>query len=180
MRINVSQLLKEAVGSIRTYTINDTTGITDNWIQGEVSLTRTDRGILVKGTLQTKIELACSRCLGVFSYPLSLNFEDEYFPTTDIYSGAPLNLHEESDYFTIDENHIIDLTEAIRQYSLLAAPMKPLCSAVCAGLCPTCGHNLNKGPCNCPPKEADPRWSKLSILTTTNNDVSTNRKPGRG
>jgi uncharacterized protein len=66
--------------------------------------------------------------------------------------------------FTIDENQEIDLSEAVRQYMLLALPMKPLCREECAGLCPSCGHNLNLGPCGCPPSDIDPRFAPLTRL----------------
>ena len=181
MQINVSQLLKESIGSTRNYKVNGTTDVVsnDSGVQGEVRLTRTDRGILTEGTLRTEIKLTCSRCLGSFGCPITLNIAEEYFPTTDVISGARLSLAEESGCFTIDEHHIIDLAEAIRQYALLAAPMKPLCGEDCAGLCPICGHNLNQGPCNCPPQETDPRWSRLSILASANNDTSVNSYQGR-
>jgi uncharacterized protein len=71
---------------------------------------------------------------------------------------------EEPSAFTIDEHHILDLTEGIRQYALMAIPMKPLCNKDCAGLCQKCGQNLNQGKCNCPAEEIDPRWSKLAGL----------------
>ena len=67
------------------------------------------------------------------------------------------------EYVDLD-HHVIDLTEAICQYALLAAPMKPLCHNDCAGLCQKCGHNLNKGPCACPTQEIDSRWSELTNL----------------
>lgn len=171
MRISVSQLLKEPIGSIRNYEVGGTVDITGNGVgsevQGEVRLTRVNRGILVKGTLYTEVEIACSRCLSLFSCPLTLDIEEEYFPITDVCSGTPLSLPDEPGSFTIDEHHFIDLTEAIRQYSLLAIPMKPRCREDCAGLCPSCGHNLNQGGCDCPPWEADPRWSKLKKLVLT-------------
>ena len=42
--------------------------------------------------------------------------------------------------------------------------MKALCKKDCAGLCPTCGKNLNQGKCDCPDDNIDPRWSKLADL----------------
>ena len=181
MQINVSQQLKEPIGSVRDYTVEEITEVAGSniGVQGEVRLTRTDRGILAQGTLHTEIELTCGRCLSLFIYPLALNIEDEYFPTTDIFSGAPLPLPEETGCFTIDEHHTLDLTEAIRQYVLLATPMKPLCAENCAGLCRTCGHNLNQGLCNCPPQETDPRWSKLSTLAVVTNKVPLDGSQGR-
>ncbi len=168
MQMNVSQQLKESIGSIRNYELSEIVNIagTSSMVQGEIRLTRTDRGILVKGTLHTEVEVTCSRCLSLFNCPLALNIEEEYFPITDVVSGAPLPLPEEPVCFTIDEHHVLDLTEAIRQYVLLAIPMKPLCREDCTGLCTSCGHNLNQEPCNCPPQGTDPRWSELSKLVS--------------
>jgi uncharacterized protein len=168
MQINVSQLLQEPVGSIREHQVNAVIVSADvgkgYLVQGECHLLRTQRSILAKCQLSTAVELTCSRCLSLFQQPLTLNFEEEYLPTVDVVSGVPLPLSEESSTFTIDGHHILDLMEAIRQYTLLTIPMKPLCREDCAGLCPNCGQNLNQGPCDCPVQDADPRWSKLAKL----------------
>ena len=166
MRINVSQLLKSALGSRRNYKLSDIVSISggDSLVEGEVSLVRTDQGILVKAKLHTEVEVTCSRCLSLFRSPLALRIEEEYFPIIDVDSGGSLSLPDEPGCFAIDEHHDIDLTEVVRQYALLAMPMKALCREDCAGLCPTCGHNLNHGPCECSAQEVDPRWSKLSEL----------------
>lgn len=168
MQINVSQLLKEPIGSSRNYEVSEVVDVTGDGsgstVQGEVRLLRTQRGILVKGELQTEVELVCSRCLSLFNYPVMINFEEEYIPTIDVVSGAPLPSPEESGSFTIDGRHVLDLTEAMRQYTLLALPMKPLCWKDCAGLCQECGHNLNQGPCDCMSRVKDTHWSELSKL----------------
>ncbi len=170
MQINVAQLLKESIGSTRNYQVSGVVDIGGNgvgsMVQGEVSSMRTDRGILVKGTLRTEAKVACSRCLSSFSYPLVLNIEEEYFPTVDAVSGAPLPVLDEPGCFIIDEQHVLDLTEVIRQYALLTIPMKPLCRQDCAGLCPNCGHNLNLGSCDCPTRRVDPRWAALTKLAS--------------
>lgn len=180
IQINVSQQLKEPIGARRSYPVNDIVDIAgiNSMVHGEVRLTRTEQSILVEGTLYTALRSTCSRCLSLFNCPLTLNIEEEYFPTTDVVSGASLTLPEEPGYFTIDEHHTLDLTEAVRQYALLAIPMKPLCREDCAGLCPSCGHNLNQGPCNCQPQEADPRWSELGKLALANKGVSVNKQKG--
>jgi uncharacterized protein len=167
MQINVSQLLREPIGAKRDFQVKGGADISGDGksclVQGNCSLLRTQRSVLAKCTVNTDIELTCSRCLSLFRYPLTLNFEEEYLPTVDAISGAPLPPPEEG-VFTIDEHHILDLTEAISQYTLLAIPMKPLCHKECAGLCPNCGHNLNQGRCDCPTETIDPRWSKLTRL----------------
>jgi uncharacterized protein len=172
LQINVSQLLKDPIGSIREYDVNDVIDITgtEGRTEGKVTLTRTDRGILVNGMVRMEVELTCSRCLSLCSYPLTLRIAEEYFPTIDIMTSAPMLLPDDSGCFTIDEHHVLDLTETIRQYAILAIPMKPLCRENCAGLCPSCGHNLNQGECSCPLLDIDPRWVALRKLTTTGND----------
>lgn len=167
MQINVAQLLQESIGSTRKYRVDETvTGDdgNDHHVSGECQLLRTQRSILVKCRLNTDANLTCSRCLTDFKYPLSFKFEEEYLPTVDVNSGAPLDMQEEAGTFTIDEHHILDITEAVRQYAQLVIPMKPLCSRECAGLCQKCGKNLNEGLCACPTEEIDPRWAKLTQL----------------
>ncbi len=165
MQINVSQLLQAPIGATRDYQIDELVDMAIDGnarlVQGNIRLTRTSRSILVKGALLAEVELTCSRCLRPFASTLSLKFEEEFIPTIDVLSGAPLPPPEEPGAFTIDKHHIIDLTEAIRQYTVLAIPMKPLCRKDCAGICPKCGQNLNTGPCACPTHAIDPRWSKL-------------------
>lgn len=138
MQINVSQILKEAVGSARDYELSGIVDITGDGsgstVNSKVKLMRTNRGILVKATLATKVKISCSRCLSLFSYPLELSIEEEYFPILDVSSGASLELPDEPGCFTINEQHILDLTEAVRQYGLMTIPMKPLCREDCVGL----------------------------------------------
>ena len=178
MEINVAQQLNEGIGSSRSYQISDFTGDDQGRfpVQGQVELLRTDRSILVRGTLETKIRAMCSRCLSPFDHPLRLRLEEEFFPVVDVVSGVLLPVAEGTGAFTIDESHILDLSEAVRQYVLLAAPMKPLCRKDCSGLCPSCGRNLNQGPCGCLAGSPDPRWSQLEKLVGTGGLLRRERK----
>jgi uncharacterized protein len=168
MDMNVSQLLRDPIGSTREYHIDEVVDITGDGqnkrVIGDCHLLRTQRSILVKCALATEVELTCSRCLARFRQPLKIKFEEEFLPTLDAQTGTPLPPPEDSSAFTIDTQHTLDLTEAVRQYALMAIPMKPLCQKDCAGLCPTCGKNLNQGKCDCPTDDTDPRWAKLAEL----------------
>jgi uncharacterized protein len=176
MQTNVAQLLKAPVGSIRTLPIDDVLSEGDNeyHVQGELTLVRSTSSILVQGALATKIKTTCGRCLKSFTLKLPLQIEEEFYPTIDIETGLKLAKPEDPASFTIDEHHILDLTEAIRQYILIAMPMKPLCKADCAGLCADCGKDLNKGKCDCKHEEMDPRWAELLKLKNSNKLKSTN------
>ena len=76
MEINVSQQLKEPIGSTREYDIDEPADILENGIdtriKGNVKFTRTNRGILVQGTLNTVVPIECSRCLGSFDCSLTI------------------------------------------------------------------------------------------------------------
>jgi uncharacterized protein len=166
MQINVAQFLKSEQGSTKLVQIDDT--LEDEAVQipvsGELKLTRINQRILVQGKLTIEVPLVCSRCLKSFTCSIPLDIEEEYYPIIDVNTGAKIPPPDESGAFTIDERHILDLTEAIRQYKVMALPMKPLCREECAGICPNCGKNLNEGPCDCPSDETDPRWAELMKL----------------
>ena len=133
-----------------------------------MTLVRSNISILVQGRLETQAEMTCSRCLKPFTLKITLKIQEEFFPTIDIITGARLPKPEDPGSFTIDEHHILDLTEAIRQYIITALPMKPLCKEDCAGLCSTCGKDLNLGDCGCKQEEIDPRWAELLKLKNSN------------
>ncbi|MBM3494052.1 MAG: DUF177 domain-containing protein, partial [Armatimonadetes bacterium] len=56
------------------------------------------------------------------------------------------------------------LTELLRQTLAVALPLQPLHRLDCAGLCRTCGHDLNLGPCTCRAIADDPRLVPLGRL----------------
>ena len=167
MRINVSQLLKEETGASRDHRVaEEIDGIDEKLelrapLEGEVRLTRTDRGILVQATLSTDWELACGRCLDTFEQPVSIQIEEEYEATIDLRTGARRKAASE---FTIDARHTLDLSDGIRQALLLEVPISPTCREACAGLCPECGLNLNDHPSHRHSKSIDPRLTVLQDL----------------
>jgi len=154
MQINVAQLLKEGTGATRSYELEEGLALEDIGecqIRGVVELLRTKIGVLVRGTFATTCSLTCSRCLTTLEYPLHFSMTEEFLPTVDIKTGVVLDQSEDPCAFLVDDHHILDLGEAVRQYATLALPMKPLCKPDCAGLCPQCGANLNLRTCTCKP-----------------------------
>ena len=147
MIIDVSQLLKEPAGSRRYYELD---GVGEPQVRGKVELVRTDRGVFVSGALKSTLQAICSRCLNLFDYTVTQNIREEYL------------FRAEEGAFVINGQEEIDLSEAVRQYMLLAVPMKPLCRPDCAGLCPGCGHDLNTGLCECLRGDIDPRLAPLA------------------
>jgi uncharacterized protein len=66
-------------------------------------------------------------------------------------------------YLHADADKII-LDDDVRDYALLAVPMKRLCNDYCKGLCIKCGKNLNEGDCGCDHDNIDDRWLPLLEL----------------
>lgn len=160
MRVDVSQLLKGPFGSSYDVRIDETVGneMLDH-IDGSMTLIRTNRGILVKGTMNVKIKGTCSRCLELAVYVNKLDIAEEVLQETSL-SGR-FSSYNRSEQFVINSNQVLDLNEMITQYAHTAKPMKFLCKPDCAGICPSCGHNLNNGSCTCASQTHDSRWAKL-------------------
>lgn len=163
MQINVAQLLKEPVGARRNYEIDELAGEnSENHVKGNIELIRTSHGILAAGKFTANIKGSCSRCLGEAKKQISFIMEEEFSPVIDITSG--IHLHPPPEEFTIADNHILDLNEAIRQYIIMATPTRLLCRSDCSGLCPVCGQELAQGDCGHSSRPSDHRWDKLAHL----------------
>ncbi len=174
---NVAQLLKEPTGATRNGRVNVNLAdlvpdvrqpeagqdAPDLTLTGPVRLMHTIDGVLVQGDLEGEVAVQCARCLEPVIIPIDVPVEEIYRPTLDIGTGQPIQPEEEDRALWIDEHHILDLTEVLRQDVLVAFPVHALCRDDCKGLCPTCGKNLNEGSCDCS-TEADPRWATLRNL----------------
>jgi uncharacterized protein len=155
---NVSQLLREHVGATRRYDLEPEAPVH----RGMVELIRTPAGVLVRCQAEVVIDAECSRCLVQFGYPASVTFEEVFAQQVDVLTGA--KLEHDPDDFVIGIDHSIDISEAVRQYSEMAAAMQPLCQPDCPGICVTCGRDLGLGQCGCDRAPVDPRWAALAAL----------------
>ena len=108
----------------------------------------------LRGTAKTVLDTQCDRCLK----PLALELE---VPVETLLAEELEG--EESDEIVLLENGQADLDELFTTACVLALDGKHLCSEDCKGLCPTCGKDLNEGPCGCK-KELDPRLAVLAKL----------------
>lgn len=169
LRFNVAQLLREEIGGRRTYTFQENElpldeGTLLRQLNGSVRFTRTASGVLADVQAVGQVELPCIRCLASSIQPITLDFRDEFHSVIEVNTGVSLPKPDEEDPFFISESHLVDLGEAIREYALLEMPMQPLCRSDCKGLCPTCGADLNEGPCACRNEEDDDRFAVLKTL----------------
>jgi uncharacterized protein len=158
--INAAELLRRP-GSERRFNLEPTIadlGIVDPRFDPDavvdVSLrleSLTD-GIVVDGQISAPWADSCRRCLEPAAGAVLSDVGELYqLVITD------------PDAFEIVGDQI-DLGAMIREHILLDAPVAPLCRADCAGLCPTCGIDLNVATCDCVATDVDPRWEALSQL----------------
>jgi len=116
------------------------------------------------GTVQTTLELPCSRCLELFPWLVDASFDLRYQPYAKNTGEGELEIEEEDLTTAFYENETIDLGQLMREQFYLSLPMKPLCAEECKGLCPNCGTNLNRSTCDCTPQWEDPRFAALKAL----------------
>lgn len=62
------------------------------------------------------------------------------------------------------EGDSIDIEPLVRDTLFSSQSLSNLCKPDCRGLCPVCGHDLNKGDCGCDRFVADPRLAGLEQL----------------
>lgn len=104
-------------------------------------------------------ELNCDRC--------ARNFKREFqnsFVITYIIQNNPAVSEDLNVYYISPETDKVNLKDDVREYVLLAVPMKNLCDEECKGLCPRCGKNLNEEACECTSDEVNPVWAELLKL----------------
>ena len=174
MRYNVAQLLMEPTGSVRTYQLDESfegPESTQDRAAGTVEIMRTHQGMLVKAAIETLVQTTCGRCLSGFQRASLLMVEEESFPTLEPGTGKKIVPPDESEgVIHIDERHMLDLSDVVRQYVLTDIPIKPLCSENCLGLCPECGSNLIKEKCKCGPGLGASGCEGLSELSAGGRD----------
>ncbi|HIE09853.1 MAG TPA: DUF177 domain-containing protein, partial [Armatimonadetes bacterium] len=130
--------------------------------RGVLTIVNTGRHLAVEGKVSVDFEFTCSRCLKRFSRTVEVRVE-ERFPLA-LSRATQEQLDDCLDGLTpIWQDEVLDVGELVRQYIELALPMAPLCRSDCKGICPTCGKDLNEGPCGCE-RLVDARLSQLRAI----------------
>jgi uncharacterized protein len=123
-------------------------------------------GILVRGTVSIRLQLACARCL--------VDLEvDVTTPVTELFSDpdelVAVERAELEAGYELREG-MLDLETLLRDALMTAVPLQPLCDEACAGLCPDCGARRAEVACDCDEQNTDPRWAALSELRLPSTD----------
>jgi uncharacterized metal-binding protein YceD (DUF177 family) len=127
MHINVHDILVESVGFNRAYKITGehpelgTVKLVQD-IEGEITISKLESSLLVRGQITTEIELECDRCLRAFTRPITVTF-------SQIFAEAPTD-----DELPVAEDGTIDLAPLVEQEIVLHLPIKILHDPNCQGI----------------------------------------------
>jgi uncharacterized protein len=139
----------------------------DAVVQGPLAvsldLTNVEGLVAVTGVLEGTIVRECVRCLKEYEDPLAFSVRAAFIPEPKSPPRHPKRVdprkaraevveaeqeEEPDDQYQYQGNQL-ELAPMLREHVILSAPMQPLCSDDCMGLCARCGKNLNEGPCQC-------------------------------
>lgn len=145
MKLDISNLIPASFGQKESFNVELFNEEIDEEIlaertKGEIELTRMDEEIIAHFKGAVKIKSICDRCLSEYKHELPLNFRQEYLLDKS---------KADFEKLAVENDKKIDITEPIRQEIITHMPVKKLCKTSCAGICPSCGKNLNVEKCKC-------------------------------
>ncbi|MDY7096055.1 MAG: DUF177 domain-containing protein [Acidobacteriota bacterium] len=144
---------------------SEVTGLSPVNLEGTISFT--DPGYYLRARLTYEQELACDRCLRPVKESIDEPLELLVFTHPEGPEAEEQELEEKDLSIVHIDGDELDTEPLALEQVQLNVPMKPLCRPDCAGLCPSCGANLNDESCSCERDEVDPRWSALAALKGT-------------
>lgn len=150
MFFNVAQLLKEPTGATRTHELAEDIHDLDEDLNplsplvGTIHMLRTHSGILVSGELSVGLRVECNRCLEPVVIPVRFKLEESFRPLTEVRTGRYIHPDEfegeeenlEDEALLINEQHMLDISEVVRQNLWVELPMYPTCSDAGLDRCP--------------------------------------------
>ena len=142
----------------------------DRLIDVQLSMRKVDGVVVANGSVETSLELICSRCANPFTLPCDRSFSalfckdpvmggiahtDSEGQLIGINKGFARHAHDkalgvEKDLdITYLAHDFIDIGEILVEQLQLQIPFQPLCRESCMGVCQRCGADLNAGRCAC-------------------------------
>jgi uncharacterized protein len=129
-----------------------------------------DGGVVVTGTVSSIWTGECRRCLQPVTGVVVSKVREVFERTPRLRESDLVDAHEAETYRLAGDT--LDLAPLARDAILLELPLAPVCREDCAGLCPTCGVDLNEQSCECAEQPINPVWAILDSLRATPDDGS--------
>ena len=121
----------------------------------ELRATRASTGTVFDLSFTARLHGPCQRCLRDTAIDRSISAQEYHA------SSADADEELRSEYVADDK---LDLSGWARDALVLDLPAQILHDPDCAGLCPTCGKDLNEEPHEHEEEHSDPRWEALEQL----------------
>jgi uncharacterized protein len=151
-----------------------------------LDLTNIEGLVAVTGVLEGTIVRECVRCLKEYKDPLAFSVRAAFTQETKSVPRHPKRIdprrargevvdaepEEEPDDQYHYQGNQLELAPMLREHVILSAPMQPLCSDDCLGLCAQCGKNLNEGPCQCAAEPPTPTFRVVQGIKRKNGGSS--------
>jgi len=125
----------------------------------DINLAKSHSQIVLNANMTLTANYECDRCSREFIAEVRTNYQMVYLFGNEPEENDNINLS-----FLPHDADKIDITKDVRDYALLAVPMKRLCKEDCKGLCIKCGKDLNEEQCSCKNEITDDRWKPLIDL----------------
>ncbi len=122
------------------------------------------KDIRLDGSLETRVELACARCLEPVLQDVEHNFDLLYRPQGPMRDEKSFRSPPPRPRSAIIRARDCCWKMYCRSRSCWRFRLKAICRDDCKGLCPHCGKNLNVEQCACAEPLEDPRWSALKDI----------------
>ncbi|HZW37898.1 MAG TPA: DUF177 domain-containing protein [Ignavibacteriaceae bacterium] len=125
----------------------------------KIVLNKAHNQIILNNALKFNVNFDCDRCGKNFDAELETEYEMVYLFGVKREEDESENIK----YLVLDADKI-QIGNDIKDFAIIALPMKKLCIEDCKGLCYKCGQDLNEGDCLCEKEEVDERWKPLQEL----------------
>ena len=132
-------------------------------VQVAVRLESVHEGILATGSVESRYEGVCGRCLTDIAEPVEVEFQELF-----AYPGG------EAADFEVQDDHV-DLETLVRDATVLALPFQPVCQPDCPGLDPATGERLTVSTGKEQRVPVDSRWAALEQYTPDHDDETPRR-----
>ncbi|OPY80240.1 MAG: hypothetical protein A4E65_01535 [Syntrophorhabdus sp. PtaU1.Bin153] len=132
----------------------------------ELKVRKVGDRLRIEGPIRCVLTVTCVRCLDEFFYSMDTYLDIELAPSASAPEATEFELRSDDLDVYYYEGDEIEIDPFVYDEVLLNVPTRPLCREDCAGLCQTCGKNMNYETCSCDRSASTVFGEKLKSFLT--------------